>query len=76
MCTRPFHWLSGVSFGTQGFSRNVVFFVFFWGGGGGGDWFCWERKCEKTSKKQTKFIIVYGGNLKVGGGGDIFPVKH
>ena len=44
------------------FSRDVVL---------GGNWFCRERKCEEYKEnKQTKFVIVWGGNSKLGGGGN------
>ena len=32
-----------------------------------------ERRCEEYPKKQTKFVIVWGGNSKLRGGGGEFP---
>ena len=49
---------------TRFFSRDVVL---------GGKLLLWGEKMWRISQKQTKFVIVWGGNSKLGGGGGNFP---
>ena len=57
-------WLFFFRVPSRVFSRDVVL---------GGNCFCGERKCEEYPKKQTKFVIVWGGNSKLRG--EISPLK-
>ena len=56
--------LCRMSIRSRAVSRNVVW--------GWGDCFCGERKYEKISKKQTKYVFVWG-DLKFRG--EYFPLK-